>query len=117
MKREQQDKERFAGRMFWQSLLPCMISSVGLAISDMADAIVVGQRMGEIGLAAISLALPIYMVINLFMHGLGGGGSIRFSRLMGEGKNEEAMKNFSMILEAGILLSVCLSAIAFLFFP
>ncbi len=116
MKREQQDKERFAGRMFWQSLLPCMISSVGLAISDMADAIVVGQRMGEIGLAAISLALPIYMVINLFMHGLGGGGSIRFSRLMGEGKNEEAMKNFSMILEAGILLSVCLSAIAFLFF-
>ena len=111
MKREQQDKERFAGRMFWQSLLPCMISSVGLAISDMTDAIVVGQRMGKIGLAAI------YMVINLFMHGLGGGGSIRFSRLMGEGKNEEAMKNFSMILEAGILLSVCLSAIAFLFFP
>lgn len=117
MKRIQQDKERFAGRMFWHSLFPCMFSSVGLALSDMADAIVVGQRMGEIGLAAIGLALPVYMVINLFMHGLGSGGSIRFSRLLGEGKQEEARKNFSMILETGILLSICLSTSALLFLP
>ena len=43
----------------------------------MADALVVGWRMGETGLAAIGMTLPLFMVINLFMHGLGIGGSVR----------------------------------------
>ncbi|MFR9232408.1 MAG: hypothetical protein ACLVLH_05090 [Eisenbergiella massiliensis] len=42
--------------------------------------------MGVTGLAAISLALPSFMVMNVLMHGLGLGGAIRFSGLMAKGK-------------------------------
>lgn len=39
----------------------------------MADAVVVGQKMGAVGLAAVSLVLPVFMVINIFVHGFGIG--------------------------------------------
>ena len=102
--------DRFAGPMFLRALVPALISSAGLGVSDVADAVVLGQRMGETGLAAISLALPVFMVINLIMHGFGSGGSIRYSRLLGEGNPQEAIRSFSFVivtaLAAGILLSL-----------
>ena len=42
-----------------------MLTAVGLAFGDMADAVVVGQKMGAVGLAAVSLVLPVFMVINI----------------------------------------------------
>ncbi len=101
---------RFTKAMFLRGLTPALVSGLGLAFSDIADALVVGQRMGEVGLAAISLALPVYMVINFVMHGIGQGGSIRFSRLLGEGEDQKARDSFSMMMEiiflSGILLAV-----------
>ena len=46
-----------------------MFSSVGWALSDMADAVVVGQKLGATGLAAISLILPVYMFNRMMAHG------------------------------------------------
>lgn len=92
-----------------------MVSSVGLAFGDMADALVVGRRMGATGLAAISLCLPIYMVINVWMHGFGLGGSIRYSRYLGEGKKEDAVRSFNQVLQAALLLSVALAVLGNLF--
>ena len=64
--------------MFRGLWIPAMLSSLGWALSDMADAVVVGQRLGAVGLAAISLILPVYMVNCMFAHGLGLGGSVRY---------------------------------------
>lgn len=72
----------FTGKMFHRLFWPSLWASVGLAFSDMADALVVGWRMGETGLAAIGMTLPLFMVINLFMHGLGIGGSVHYAQLL-----------------------------------
>lgn len=108
-------RDQFTGKMFARLWVPAMVSSVGLAVADMADAIVVGQRMGATGLAAISLALPVYMVINVFVHGLGIGGSVKYSRLLGEGKKEEALSSFNQILEAALIISLCFALLGNLF--
>ena len=115
--RRKNKHDHFTGIMFARGMVPCMISSLGLAAADMADAVVIGQKMGETGLAAISLSLPVFMVINLFMHGFGGGGSIRFSKLLAEGAAAEAKKSFSMIMEAAVLTGVVLAAAGTLFLP
>ena len=54
--------DRFTARMFRGLWVPAMLSSLGWALSDMADAVVVGQRLGAVGLAAIGLILPVYMI-------------------------------------------------------
>jgi putative MATE family efflux protein len=96
--------------MFYRQFAPAMISSVGLAIGDMADAVVVGRSMGVEGLAAISLALPVFMVINVLMHGFGIGGSIRFSTLLAQGRQREAVSGFQGLLTVaattGLLLAL-----------
>ncbi len=102
-------KDQFTGNMFKRLLAPSLISSLGLALGDMADAVVVGREMGAVGLAAISLSLPIYMIINVGMHGLGLGGSARYSKYLGEGNKEAAVENFNRILQAAVLISIALA--------
>lgn len=88
-------KDYFIPRMFYRLMVPSVISSFGYALADMADALVVGQRLGEVGLAAISLCMPIFMLINLFMDGFGIGGSVLFSQRLGEGDVEQAQECFN----------------------
>ncbi|WP_312071325.1 MATE family efflux transporter [Anaerotignum propionicum] len=110
-------RDYFTSKMFRRQFAPALISAVGLAVGDMADAIVVGQRMGVTGLAAISLALPVFMVINVLMHGFGIGGSIRFSTLLANGKKEEGVRGFQGLLGVAVCISILLSAIGILFLP
>ena len=46
-------KDTFTGKIFARLWAPAMASSVGWAFSDMADAVVVGQKLGTTGLAAL----------------------------------------------------------------
>ena len=92
-----------------------MLSSLGWALSDMADAVVVGQRLGAVGLAAISLILPVYMVNCMFAHGLGLGGSVRYSRLLGEGRTAEAADSFHGVFGLTLLFSVATAVLGSVF--
>lgn len=105
----------FAGKMFRRLFVPSLCASVGLAFSDMADAIVVGWSMGETGLAAIGVTLPLFMVINLFMHGFGIGGSVRYAQLLGAGKREEAASSFIQVLQLALAVSCVLALTVNLF--
>ena len=109
-------KDYFVWRMFYKMLIPSAISSIGFALSDMADALVVGQRMGETGLAAVSLCLPIYMLINVIMNAFGIGGGVKFSGYMGSGKRNEAVRCFNDIwkisLLSGILFALAVNLLA-----
>lgn len=97
-------------------LIPSLISSFGFALSDMADALVVGQKMGETGLAAISLCLPVYMLMNVITDAFGIGGGIRFSGLLGEGNEQEAVRCFNRILKTalstGLLFALTVNLLA-----
>lgn len=113
--RKQVNDDQFTGKILYRLWMPALISSIGLALADIADAVVVGQRMGVTGLATISICLPIYMVLNIFMHSLGQGGSIRFAKLMGAGKTKEAEQCFSRIMYAGIAISLFIAIFGNLF--
>lgn len=88
----------FTRHMFRRQYFPALFSMVTLAVGDVADALVIGNRMGTIGLAAIALALPLYMVYYVLMHSFGLGGSIRYSGQMAKGKTAEALAGFQGII-------------------
>lgn len=101
-----QKKDLFSDKIFIKLWAPSMVMAVGLALGDMADAIVLGQKMGATGLAVISLVFPVFMVINVFLYGFGIGGSVKFSKLMGEGKKEEAQASFNQIFFLNLIGSI-----------
>lgn len=94
----------FVGKMFHRLLIPSVLASLGLAIGNVMDSVVVGAKMGELGLAAINISMPIYMAFNIFDIGLSLGGSITFSKLLGEGREAEAVNQFNSILQASLLM-------------
>ena len=110
-----QGVDRFTGPMYRRFWGPAMLSSLGWALSDMADAVVVGQRLGAVGLAAISLILPVYMINCMVAHGLGLGGSVRYARLLGQGRENEAARSFAQTLWLALLLSVSTAVLGSVF--
>ena len=109
------NKDKFTGPMYFKLWWPAMFSSVGWALSDMEDAVVVGQKLGATGLAAISLILPVYMFNCMMAHGFGLGGSVRFSTLLSKGKEAEANRHFSAVLELSMACSIVTAALGILF--
>lgn len=98
-------RDKFTGQMMRRLWWPALASSLGWALSDMADAIVVGQRLGAVGLAAISLILPIYMINCMFAHGLGLGGSVRYAGLLSRGQQKQAQDSFRGVILLALILS------------
>lgn len=99
-------KDYFVPRMFYKLLIPSVISSIGFAMADMADALVLGQKVGETGLAAISLCLPFFMLINIFMDGLAIGGCVHFSQKLGEGNDKKAVECFNRIWISALIIAL-----------
>lgn len=92
------NKDCFTGKIFLRLWIPAILSSVGFAFADTADAVVVGRSMGASGLAAISFSLPVYMIMYVLMYGLGLGGSAEYSKLLGKGQEDEGIDLFNRVL-------------------
>lgn len=96
--------------MFIRQYIPALAAALVFAVADMADSLVVGNRMGATGLAAISFAIPVFMVYNVIMHSLGLGGSISFSSLMAQGEEDKARARFQgvfcVLVIAGAVIAV-----------
>ena len=71
---------------------------VVLSFGDIADSLVLGHRIGYVGLAALALTMPVAQVFNAIMNALGIGGSIRFASRMARGQREEAAAGFQGVV-------------------
>ncbi|MDR1133503.1 MAG: hypothetical protein LBL05_05030 [Synergistaceae bacterium] len=107
--------DRFTAKIFRRLWIPTIVSSVGWALSDITDAVVVGQRMGSVGLAAISLILPVYMINCAFAHGFGIGGSVRYSKLLSDGKVKDAVSNFNRVTQTALGVSALTAVLGNIF--
>ena len=75
------DKHYICRRMFLQVLRPSLIAALAMALANMADAVVVGNRLGENGLAAIGVVTPLYMIYDVAGFAFSTGGCVTHSRL------------------------------------
>ena len=85
-------------QVFLYYLFPSICGTMVTSIYVLADTIIIGQRLGAVGLAALNIALPVYNIF--FGMGLlcGVGGSVLMSISRGKGKKEEGDAFFSTAL-------------------
>ena len=76
---------QFVQKLFMKFFVPALLSSLGLAIGAVADCVYVGKMLNEDGLYIIGVASPIYMIFTTWSVALAVGGSIHFSKVLGEG--------------------------------
>lgn len=106
----------FERHLFIKFFIPALLSSLGLAITEIANNFYVGNTMSDSGLFILGAAQPIYMVFNTISYGIAMGGSIRFSSLLGEGKKEEGNSVFFSVLlmDFFVITTLCVLGLIFI---
>lgn len=100
-------------RLFW----PTLLSALGLALGDIADALFVGIRIGKVGLATMSLVAPVYMIYNVLDIGIAVGASVHYTRALGKGKAKQGVEIFSQMLLFSLIVSIVIGALGLLLMP
>ncbi len=101
----------FTNQMFMRQYLPAISSALVLSVADMADALVVGNRMGATGLAAIAFAIPVFMIYNVIMHSFGLGGAVVFSQKMSKGEEEKAQRDYHGVIVTLLILGLLIAVL------
>ena len=92
------EKLFFTRCMFRRQYYPALFSALTMALADIADAVMVGHRMGPVGLAAIAFALPVFMVYYVIAYSFGLGASIRYAGEMSDGREARALAGIQGVL-------------------
>lgn len=107
----------FVRKSFYRFFLPSLLSCLGIAAGGLADCIFVGNTIGPVGMTAISIGQPVYMLFNTISYSLSIGGSIHYAGALSEGREEEGNRIFADVLRTDLFLNVILCALGLLFLP
>lgn len=98
-------------KLFFHYLIPSIGGMIGLSLYIFFDTMFVGQGVGSEGLAALSIAIPMYNVYNAIGLLLGVGGATVLSIYIGEGNNRKANEAFTLSVLFNIILGIILTII------
>ncbi|WIV13014.1 MATE family efflux transporter [Proteiniborus sp. MB09-C3] len=106
MDRAQLLGEEKIGKLLLKFSIPAIVGMIVNALYNIVDRIFIGNFVDSLGLAGVTIAFPIMIIIMAFGMLVGIGGTSLISIRLGEGKKEEA----ELILGNAMVLLVIFSA-------
>lgn len=100
-----------------KALLPNMIAILGGTINVFVDGILIGQCMGEKGIAAVNQSLAIYLLLCTFGSLFAAGASAESAHALGQREREKGQEYFSLALELALFCGILLCGLGVLFTP
>ena len=97
---------RSISKLLIKQAIPASIGILVMSLNLIIDTIFVGQWIGKLAIAAITVVLPIVFLISSIGMGIGIGGSSIISRALGENNSKKAFLTFGNQISMTILLSV-----------
>ena len=102
-------------RLFLSYTLPALVSMLVLSTYVVVDGIFVGQGIGELGLAAIGLSVPIFTFFTGVELLFGIGGAALASIALGAGKPIKARIIFNTTIYITLIFGAILGAVLYIF--
>jgi putative MATE family efflux protein len=96
--------------------IPAMIGLLVNTLYTMVDMLYVGQSVGPIGIAALGISLPAYVVLSAIALMIGVGGASLISRQLGAGKTLEANKTASTSVLGMLVIALMITVIGTIWF-
>lgn len=103
------------GKVFVRYLVPSVVGMFMMSINVVIDGIFVGQRLGEVALAGVNVAFPVFSIYFAISLWVGIGGAALYSRSLGAKNMEQARSIFTHSLTLIFSLTLLLAGIAYLF--
>ncbi len=79
---------------FFSYVIPSVLAFALSGVYTIVDGFFIGQSLGDIGLAAITLGYPVSALIGAVGTGIGLSGAIRFTILNAQGEKRKAKSAF-----------------------
>lgn len=95
--------------------LPSMVMMVLMSCYTITDGIFISRFLGDNALSAVNIVYPVINIVLAIGVMLATGGSAVVAKKMGEGKDDEAKDNFSMLVFTGVVASVVILILTILF--
>lgn len=102
--------DHFNYRRLLRFVMPSILMMVFTSIYGVVDGLFVSNFVGDTAFAAINLIMPVNTILGGVGFMLGTGGSALVARLLGEQRQEQANRYFSMMIWVSVLVSLGLTA-------
>jgi len=112
---ELRQNEEFLKKAYHKALIPCILSVLSGNINILVDGILVGQRLGMNGLAAINFSLPVYLVLCILGSFMVSGTAICASEAIGKNQSGKAQGLYQMSIFWCTAVSAAITAVGLLF--
>ncbi len=98
-----------------KNALPAMAAMLMVLIYNLADTFFIGQTHDDLQVAAVSLAMPVFLMFMAAGTVFGMGGTSVISRALGEGNREYARKVCAFCMWSCIIVGTAMSALFLIF--
>ncbi|MBR5121382.1 MAG: MATE family efflux transporter [Oscillospiraceae bacterium] len=112
---EIQLSEHFDYKKLFKFTFPSIIMMIFTSIYGVIDGFFVSNFAGKTAFTAVNFVMPVLMILGSVGFMFGTGGSAIIAKTMGMGKNEEAQKQFSMLVYASAVSGVILAVLGVAF--
>lgn len=109
MKQEIKLSDHFDIKRMLRFTMPSIIMMIFTSIYGVVDGFFVSNFVGKTEFAAVNFIMPVLMILGAFGFMLGSGGSAIVAFTLGQGKKEEAQKQFSLFVYSGIILGIIMA--------
>lgn len=114
-KNQLKQSDQFLKSAYSKALLPCMLSILSGNVNLLADGIIVGQKLGVNGLAALNLCLPASLILCVAGSFVVSGCAISTSIAIGKNKADEAQRFYHLSIGLCLIAALFIMAAAFCF--
>lgn len=102
-------------KLFIKCAVPAMLSMIFSGLYSIVDGIFVGRCIGSDALAAVNLVMPLISIAFALAELIAVGSSVQLAMLLGEKKQEQANRTFSVCIKVITGISVFVGVIFFFF--
>ena len=100
--------------VFMRYLIPSLVGMMILALNIVIDGVMVGNRLGEVALAGVGIASPVFTILLAMSLWIGIGGATLYSQAMGSGKTKHAQYIFTHSITLITVFTVVIGLTAFI---
>lgn len=114
-KNQLKQNDEFLKHAYSKALLPCMLSILSGNVNVLVDGIVVGQKLGSNGLAALNFCLPASLILCVAGSFVVSGCAISTSVAMGKNEVKEGQRFYHLSIGLCLIVSLFIMAAALCF--
>lgn len=106
--------QKMLRRVYFQSLFPNLIAILGGTVNVLFDGILVGQRLGELGIASINQSLAVYLFLCTMGSLIAAGASASSASAIGASRVQEGQEYYSLAVELALVCGILFCGLGYL---